>query len=457
MPSNLPASLANVPRAFDRLVQDLGALVAIPSVSGDQAHRQDCRRAAAWIQARLSQFPGAQVQAFETSKNPIVLAHVPAADPQAPTLLIYAHYDVQTAQPLEDWDSDPFEPRLADDYLYARGATDMKGPFLTTVAALEAIAAAGPLPLHLKFLVEGNEETDPRPLRAFVADHKDLLSAEACLNVDAGMLGPHLPAITYGLRGSSNCTVRLFGPAHDLHDGTYGGVVENPIHVLARLIAGLQDERGRITLPGFYDRVRPIDEPERALLSQIPQDEAFFLRASGAPALLRDDEFSPVERAGARPSMNVRWIQGGAPKNAIPSQAAARISFRLVPDQDPREIHAKLLDHLESTLPPTVRWEVVDYVGSRGALVDRQAPAVQALAHALRETWGRDPLFSRSGGGIPVVGLLQEALGLDTTLTGFSLPGDNAHGPNERVHLPTLRRGVEALVRFFFGLAGQPP
>lgn len=453
MPSSLDASLSNVPHVFGRLIDDIVELVAIPSVSGVEAHAEDCRRAAAWIEARLSRLPGAAVQVFETSKNPIVYARLPSSDADAPTLLIYAHYDVQTAEPLSDWTHKPYEAHREGDLLFGRGTSDMKGPFLATVTALEAIAAARPLPLNVLYLVEGDEESDPEPLRGFLGEHGELLKCDACLNVDAGMLGPDLPTIVYGLRGSSNCTLRVFGPRQDLHDGMYGGVVENPIHVLARVIAGLQDDQGKITVPGFYDRVRPLEEQEHQSFLQHPHDEAFFLQASGAPALRAEAGFLPVESVGARPSMNVRWIEGGAKKNAIPSQAAARISFRLVPDQDPVEIHELFLAHLREVMPPTVTWTTEKFIGSRGSLVRRDSPAVRALAQALQETWDREPIFDRIGGGIPVVGLLQEALGIDSALTGFSLPEDTIHGPDERVHLPTLRRGLEALIRFYFAFA----
>ncbi len=455
MKTPIESALSHVPAAFERLFEDLGALVAIPSVSGVEAHAEDCRRAAAWIKARLAELPGAAVQIFETVKNPIVYARVASAQAEAPTLLIYAHYDVQTAEPLDDWAHNPFEAQREGDLLFGRGTSDMKGPFLATVAALEAIAASGPIPINILYLVEGDEESDPEPLRGFLEEHGDLLECDACLNVDAGMLGPDLPTIVYGLRGSSNCTVRVFGPSHDLHDGMYGGVVENPIHVLARVIAGLQDDRGRIAIPGFYERVRPIERDEHQAFSRHPHDEAFFLAASGAPALRAEEGLLPVERVGARPSMNVRWFEGGAKKNAIPSQAAARISFRLVPDQDPAEIHELFLEHLREVMPPTVTWTTEKFIGSRGALVRRDSAAVRALAEALRAVWDREPIFDRIGGGIPVVGMLQEALGVDSVLTGFSLPEDNIHGPDEHVHLPTLRRGLEALVRFFLAYAKE--
>jgi len=431
------------------MIASLSELVSIPSISGDASYRDECARAAGWIAERLDRMACDRVESFETTRNPIVYAHRRAPDPEAPTILIYGHYDVQTPEPLSAWKVDPFRAEIRGELLYGRGASDMKGPLLAVLAAVESIGTAGELPVGIKFLVEGDEETNGEPMRWFIEQHGKLLDADVCLNVDAGMIGPQAPAITYGLRGSMNCTVRIHGPASDLHDGMYGGVIENPIHVLARLITGLQDEGGRITLPGFYDSVRPLSKAERKAAQRHPYDADFYLSASGSPALIEDPEFSPVEMIGSRPSMNVRWFAGGAKKNAIPVEAEARISFRLVPDQDPHEIHQELLEFLSRSVPPTVRWETENVITEPGVLVDLQTPGVRALSSALEASWGVEPVLLRIGGSIPVVGELKTSLGIDSALTGFSLPGDHIHGPDEHVHLPTLHKGVEALIRFF--------
>jgi acetylornithine deacetylase/succinyl-diaminopimelate desuccinylase-like protein len=434
----------------EAMIASLSELISIPSISGDASYRDECARAAGWIAERLGRMTCERVEIFETTRNPIVYAHRRAPDPQAPTILVYGHYDVQTHDPLSAWTVDPYQAEIRGEKLYGRGASDMKGPLLAAMAAVESVGTAGDLPVGIKFVIEGDEETNGEPMRWFIEQHGDLLQAQICLNVDAGMIGPQTPAIIYGLRGSSNCTVRIHGPESDLHDGMYGGVIENPIHVLARVIAGLQDEGGRITLPGFYDSVRPLSEAERRAAQRHPYDADFFLNASGSPALIADPEFSPVEMIGSRPSMNVRWFTGGAKKNAIPVEAEARISFRLVPDQDPREIHQKLLEFLARSVPPTVRWETENIITEPGVLVDLQTPGVRALSSALEASWGVAPVFQRIGGSIPVVGELKASLGIDSALTGFSLPGDHIHGPDEHVHLPTLYKGVEALIRFFY-------
>lgn len=435
----------------DSFLQGLQDFLRIPSISYMQGHNQDCSRAAAWLKEQLEQLGCSRVAVYETVRHPIVYAELPSSKPRSATVLIYGHYDVQPAHPLEAWESDPFQPVILGEYLYGRGASDMKGPLLACLAAVKAVKTAGlDLPVNLKFVFEGDEETASEPLETFIREHGELLQSDVCLNVDAGMLGPDTPTITYGLRGSSNCTVRIFGPAIDLHDGMFGGVVENPIHVLTRLISGLQDEFGRVTLSGFYDRVRQIDDDEHALALRHPHDEAFYRSASGAEGLIEDPAFLPVERIGWRPSMNVRWIEGGARKNAIPTQAEARISFRIVPDQDHREIHAMLLKYLEEKIPPSVRWEGENYIGGQGVLIEMNTLGVRALRRALRDIWGSEPLLHRIGGSIPVVGELKLRLGIDTALTGFSLPDDNIHGPNERVHLPTLERGIQVIIRFLY-------
>ncbi len=438
----------------DSFLLDLQEFIRIPSVSYSEQHNDDCARAAGWLEEKLQQLGCSRVEYYDTVRHPILFAELPSSKPQSATVLIYGHYDVQPADPIAAWESEPFVPVIHGEYLYGRGASDMKGPLLTCLEAVKAIKNAGEeLPLNLKFIFEGDEETAAEPLETFIEEHGERLHADVCLNVDAGMLGPNTPTITYGLRGSSNCTVRIFGPGKDLHDGMFGGVVENPIHVLARIISGLQDEDGRVTLPGFYDRVRQIDGSEHALALRHPQDEAFYLSASGAAGLIDDPTYLPVERIGWRPSMNVRWIEGGARKNAIPTQAEARISFRIVPDQDHREIHGLLLEYLKENIPTSVRWEVEKYVGGQGVLIEMDTPGVKALSQALQAVWGSEAMLHRIGGSIPVVGELKLKLGIDTALTGFSLPGDNIHGPNERVHLPTLQRGTQAIIHFLYEIA----
>lgn len=454
METRLVNSLDFARANFESYVEALSQLIAIPSISHEGYDPDAIRRAVEWIEGTLNSLSMDSVRIFQTSLSPILFAEKLAPAMGKPTILIYAHYDVQPAEPLEAWDSDPFVATRKDDYIYGRGSSDMKGQFLACIAALEAIQQSGDLPVNVKFLIEGDEETDPEPLDSFIKEHAELLECDHCLNVDAGMLRQDLPTIVYGLRGAMSVTLHVTGPDHDLHDGMYSGVVENPFHVLARLIAGLQDENRRITLPGFYDDVREIDANEHAAAERHPSDADYYRQASGSPALIPDDEFLPIERIGARPSFNVRWVEMGAKKSAIPVSARARLAFRLVPDQEPDRIYSSLVDYVKQNAPTTVSWSFENRVSSPGVLVPVESDAVRRMQAALKATWRVDPLLQRIGGAIPVVGELQDYLGIDSVLTGFSLPDDNIHGPNERLHLPTAQRGIEALIRYFF-LVGE--
>lgn len=440
---------------FSATVEALGQFIAIPSISHKEYEKGAIQSAVAWIEAKLHSLSVDLVEIYETSSNPIIFAELKSAQPDRPTVLIYAHYDVQPAEPLEAWVSDPFSATRKGEYLYGRGSSDMKGQFIACIAALESICASGDLPVNVKFLIEGDEETDPEPTRTFIQEYGELLVCDHCLNVDAGILRKDLPTIVYGLRGSMSATLNISGPTQDLHDGMYSGVIENPIHVLARLITGLQDENRRVTLPGFYDDVRSIDESERSAALRHPSDADYFKTVSGVPDLIPDEQFLPIERIGARPSFNVRWIESGAKKSAIPVRTRARFAFRLVPDQDPTKINDILEEYIEQNTPPTMEWSLEKLVSSPGVLVDKESEAVRIMKIALEATWGTEPLLHRIGGGIPVVGELQQGLGIDSVLTGFSLPDDNIHGPNERIHLPTLQRGMEALIRYFFLLGEE--
>ncbi len=367
----------------------------------------------------------------------------------APTVLIYGHYDVQSPDPLEDWKSAPFEPTIRDENLYARGASDMKGQTLAAVNAVEAIVRSENLPINIKFLIEGEEEIGSKNLKDFLMVHREKLACDFSLNTDAGgMPDADTPSICYSLRGGAGFLLQIFGPGQDIHSGEYGGVVQNPIHVLSKIIADLHDEDGHVTLPGFYDKVRKLDEEERAELARLPFDEAFLLKHSGAPALWGEPEYIPAERIGARPTMDVVKIEAGQPKSAIPAKAAAHFSFRLVPDQDPAEVHGQFRKYLETNLPPTVTWDLQFIIGIPAVITNRKSPEVIAMKAALQTTFGKEPIFQRAGGGIGAVLMFRETLGVDSVLTGFSLYDDNFHGPNEKLHLPTWKKGMAALVHF---------
>ncbi len=441
----------------DRFLAELEALLRIPSVSTTPDHGSDIARAANWVADNLRAMGARRVAVYPTARHPVVYGEMPASRPDAPTVLIYGHYDVQPPDPLGLWETPPFEPTVRGERLYARGATDMKGQVMASLKAVEAAAHAG-LPVNIKFVIEGEEEIGSPDLAGFIADHKEMLAADVCLNPDAGMLGPDWPTITYGLRGLAYFELRVYGPAHDLHSGIYGGVVHNPAQALAELLAGMHDEHGRVTLPGFYDKVRPISEEERRALAQLPFDpEAFYLQQTGVPKLWGEPEYTPVERTGARPTLEINGLYSGyiaeGAKTVIPSYAMAKISCRLVPDQDPEEVAEQLKAYLTAHAPDTIRWELDVMDGAPASMTSLNTPGVQALAQAMQATWGRKPFYRREGGSIPVVGQMQQILGLDSVLTGFGLPDANLHAPNENLHLPTWRKGMEALVRFFYAFA----
>lgn len=439
-----------------RFLAELTEFLTIPSISTDPNHQAAIQRAAEWLADHLRALGLTGVQIFPTAGHPVVYGEWLTAGPEAPTALVYGHYDVQPADPLDLWESPPFEPAVRGENLYARGATDMKGQIMATLNAVEAVILTGDLPVNLKFMFEGEEEIGSPHLGDFMAEHRDLLACDFSLNPDAGMIAPDLPTVTYALRGLAYFELRVYGPEHDLHSGVFGGVVHNPAQAIAELIAGMHDARGRVTLPGFYDRVRPLDDEERAELARLPADEGFYLKQTGVPAMWGEEGYTPVERATARPTLEINGLLSGftgeGSKTVIPAWAMAKISARLVPDQDPEEVHRQLQRYLETHAPPTVRWELVAMAGAHPSITDRHSPWVQALTRAMETVWGTRPAFKREGGTIPVVAQVQQILGVDSVLTGFALPEDNLHAPNEKLHLPTWYRGTEMLVHFLYNL-----
>jgi len=452
--SESPAvALDHARKARDEVLGELREFLSIPSVSSNPKGHDDIKRATEWLSERFRTLGLTRVEVLPTAGHPAVYGEMLLAGPSAPTVLMYGHYDVQSAAPLGDWDSDPYRPVVRGDNLYARGSADNKGQIMACVAAVQAAVRAGSLPVNVKFVIEGEEELGSPSFAGLLEEHRDLLTGDFVLNPDAGMLGPETPTIYYGLRGMYVCKLRVYGPARDLHSGSYGGVVHNPIHALSHMIAGLHDADGRVMLDGFYDRVRELTAEERAEMAALPRDEASYLEQSGVSKLWGEPGFTPVEREGARPAVDVIHILAGSPKSAIPAEANAIVTARLVPDQDPNEVHEGMMKYLEESIPSTVSWEVQSCEGFPASLTDRNNPGVRALSKAMVEVWGKEPLFCRSGGSIAAVGQLQKVLGLDSVLTGFALPDSQMHGPNEKLHLPTWERGIEALVHFLYYLA----
>ena len=436
-------------------LKTLKELVSIPSVSTEPEHKGDIRRAADWLAARLTALGIQKVAVMPTDGHPIVYGEWMGA-PGKPVVLVYGHYDVQPVDPIDLWRTPPFEATEVGENLMGRGASDMKGQVMATLSALDAIVNTGSLPVNLKFLIEGEEEIGSPSLAKWITGHKDLLKADFCLNPDAGMIGKEYPTITYGLRGLVYFELRVYGPEHDLHSGLAGGIVHNPAQALAELIAAMHDRNGRISLPGFYDKVRLLTHEEHLDFARLPQTEKDYLELTGVKALWGEPEYTPAERTGARPTLEIHGLQSGftgkGQKTVLPAWAMAKISCRLVPYQDPDEVYEQFKRFLTEKTPPTVRWELDKYSGAPASISDLKQPGVLALTAALQEVWGKQPYFKREGGSIPVVGQMQSILGIESVLTGFGLPDDNLHAPNEKSHMPTWHRGIETLIHFFFNL-----
>jgi acetylornithine deacetylase/succinyl-diaminopimelate desuccinylase-like protein len=429
----------------------------IPSISTAPDAVPDMQRTAEWVAEKLTSIGIENVQIMPTAKHPVVYGDHLRAGGDAPTILIYGHYDVQPADPLELWDTPPFEPTLRDGKLFARGASDMKGQTLAGIYAAEAILKQGELPVNIKFMIEGEEEIGSPSLGAFIKDNTELLNCDFALNPDAGMLGADLPTIPYALRGLAYFEIRMQGPRGDLHSGMFGGAVLNPANELARLIAGMRDENGRITLPGFYDSVLEMSAEERAELARLPLDDDHYYKLTGAPKLFGEKGYSAVERIGGRPSLDVNGILSGftgeGSKTVLPAKAMAKISMRLVANQDPNEVESQLRQYLEENARPGVTWELITHAGSPPSITPLDSDSVQALSTALETVWGKKPMYRRVGGSIPVVADMESILGVPSVLTGFGLPDDNLHAPNEKLSLEPWHMGIDALIHFFFNLA----
>jgi acetylornithine deacetylase/succinyl-diaminopimelate desuccinylase-like protein len=436
---------------------DLKQFATIPSISTNELSKQDVQRAADWIGNHLRSLGMEHIQIFATPGHPIVYADWLKAGENKPTVLIYGHYDVQPVDPLDLWISPPFTPEIRDDYIYARGVTDMKGQMLVALDAIEAILKTGTLPINFKFVFEGEEEIGSPNFSPFLEAHKDMLSCDVAINPDAGGLSPDIPCITYALRGLAYMELHVYGPDHDLHSGGFGGAVLNPAQALCEIIAGLHDQHGRITLPGFYDNVRPLEPDEKTELARFPIGDAYYLKASGAPALYGEAGFTTIERLGARPTLEVNGMLSGftgeGQKTVLPAWAMAKISTRLVPDQQPSDVYDQMQSYLEAQAPKEIRWELIPMHGAPAAISNRKSKYIAALSKALEAVWNKPPVFKREGGSVPVVVCFKQILGVETVNTGFSMPDDNMHSPNEKLHLPTWYKGIDAFIQFYFNLA----
>lgn len=434
-----------------RMLEDLFSLIRIPSISAKPEHHDDMLACAErWAQLLLE--AGAdEALVMPSAGNPIVFGQK-IADPEAKTVLIYAHYDVMPAEPLELWKSNPFEPEIRDDHIWARGADDDKGQSFIQVKAFEYLVKHGMLTHNVKFIFEGEEEIGSPSLESFCREHKELLKADIILVSDTSMLGADLPSLTTGLRGLAYWEIEVTGPNRDLHSGHFGGAVANPINVLCRMISEVTDADGRIAVPGFYDDVEEVPQAEREMIARIPFDEEKYKKAIGVNALSGEKGYSTLERNSCRPSFDVCGIWGGytgeGSKTVLPSKAYAKVSCRLVPHQEHHKISQLFADYIQSIAPDTVQVKVTPMHGGQGYVCPITLPAYQAAEKGFAKAFGKKPLAVRRGGSIPIISTFEEVLGIKTILMGFGLESNAIHSPNENIPLDILRKGIEAVVEF---------
>jgi acetylornithine deacetylase/succinyl-diaminopimelate desuccinylase-like protein len=441
-----------------RFLQELDALLRIPSLSGDPAYAADVQRAAEWLAEHLRGIGAENVAVMPTAGYPVVYGDWLGAGADKPTVLVYGHYDVVPAAIEDGWDTPPFEPVVKDGKIYARGATDDKGQLLIHVKALESYLESGDgPPVNLKFLLEGEEEVSSPNLRPFIETHLDLLKADICVISDSSMPTIERPAITHSLRGMTYIEIHVEGPHDDLHSGFYGGAVHNPALALVEILARLHNPDHSIAVPGFYDDVVNLTDVERAEVAKTDMSEAELLAATGAPAPWGEERFTIRERVSARPTLEINGLLSGwggpGPKTIIPATAMAKVSCRLVGNQDPHDIYEKLKAYIESLTPPTVKVRVDLLTTGEPALIDFTLPEMQAAARAYEKGWGATPVFTRGGGSIPIVADIYTLMKMPVVMMGYGLDTDGLHGTNEHFHIEMFQRGIETAIVYLDELA----
>jgi acetylornithine deacetylase/succinyl-diaminopimelate desuccinylase-like protein len=442
--------------------QQLTEFLSIASVSTDPACADDVKNCATWLADHLTGIGLPTVTIYPTPGHPIVYAEDLSAGESAPTVLLYGHYDVQPVDPLNLWTNPPFEPVIRDGKIYARGATDDKGQVFLHVKAIEAIYKTdGKLPINIKLLIEGEEEIGSPNLAPFVRENAELLKCNAVLVSDTSMFAPGEPSIVYSLRGLAYMEINVQGPNRDLHSGSYGGAVQNPLNALATIISKLKDEYGHIKVEGFYDDVLALTEQERADLAALGHSDERLKQDVNVDTLFGEDGYSSIERLGARPTLDVNGFLGGftgeGAKTVLPARAMAKVSMRLVPHQRHDYIANKFISYVKSIAPPGVSVEITDLHGADPVLVNRDSPAMYAAVKALEETFGTTCRFTREGGSIPVVLLFDQVLGVPTVLMGFGLNNENAHSPDEHFDLGNFHTGMKAAARYYALVAEMVP
>ena len=435
-----------------RFLDQLKDLLRIPSVSTLPERASDVRHAAEWVANDLRRIGLQAVEIISTPGHPVVYGEWLGAGPDAPTVLIYGHYDVQPAALEDGWTSDPFEPVERDGRLVARGASDDKGQMFAQVKAAEALLAAGGAPVNLKLLIEGEEEIGTPHLGAVLAAQRERLRADVCVISDTGMHTPQQPAIVYGLRGMAYMEIEVWGPKQDLHSGGYGGIIYNPAQALAEIVAALHDAEGRVTVPGFYEDVLPLADDERAELARSAPPEGQWAQEAGVTRFWGEAGYALHERIGARPTLEVNGLAGGfagaGAKTVLPARALAKISCRLVANQTPERVYHQVREYVARLTPPAVRSDVRLIAQAYPALTRLDSPAVEAACLAYEQGWGQRPVFERGGGTLPIVADLQRELELPVVLMGFGLRSDGAHGPDESYSIEMFYRGIQTAIYF---------
>ncbi len=435
-----------------RFLDELFDLLRIPSVSADSSKKNDVRKAAEFIKEKLAAAGVDKVELCETPGHPIVFAEK-IINPSLPTVLVYGHYDVQPPDPLDLWHSPPFEPVVKDGKIFARGSCDDKGQVYMHVKAFEAMTKLNSLNCNIKFMIEGEEEVGSEHLGTFVAANKEKLKADVILISDTAIISLDCPSITVGLRGLSYMEVEVTGPNRDLHSGVYGGAVANPINVLSKMIASMHDENGHVTIPGFYDQVVELSASDREAMNKAPFNIDAYKKELDINEIQGEKGYTTLERTGIRPTLDVNGIWGGytgeGTKTVLPSKASAKISMRLVPNQDNKEITELFTKHFFSIAPKSVKVKVTALHGGQAAVTPTDSKAFKAASNAFEEVWGKRPIPTRDGGSIPIVSLFKKELGLDTVLMGFGLDSDAIHSPNEHYGIKNFVLGIETITSFY--------
>ena len=456
MEEKIQVAIKYISENKQKILDSFFEILEIQTVSSDPTYIQQINNGAEWIKNYLHIIGIPITKILNTQKHPVVFGEYSKHGNDKPTILVYGHYDVQPPDPIDLWDTSPFTPTIKENKIFARGASDMKGQIMVILSAIQAIIATSELPVNIKFMIEGEEEIGSPSIKEFLQINRELLASDFVLNLDAGMISKTQPTIVSGLRGLAYFEITITGPEHDLHSGLFGGVIFNPIQALSNILAGMINENGVIQLPGFYDDVLPLSEDERIQLEKLGLKEKYYLDQTGSISIFGEEGYTCTERIGARPTLDVNGIIGGytgeGPKTVIPSKAVAKLSMRLVPNQTPENIKSQLNEYMKKHAPKGIKWEMKQLASDPASIADPDFYATQCFAKTLQKIWGKEPIYKREGGSIPIVSHFQEILGMESILSGFSLPEDKIHSPNERMDLDLFWKGIDTVIHYFFNV-----